>query len=368
MQPLSWLWLVPLVAAATAAPRCPPGCHCLGDLLHVVCENKGLRKVPRVSNKVRLLSLQQNNFPVLPAGGFSTLKSLVSLHMQGCSIREIRAGAFRRLKKLVYLYLSNNEISSIRPGAFQDLSQLTYLYLDHNRISDLSKGLLSPLNSLFLLQLSHNRMGQIGPGSFAGARELRWLHLSNNGLTSIAPGALDDVENLATLHLDDNKLSSYPAAALSKLRVVEELRLDSNPIRTVPDNAFHSFGRYVERIWLTHMQLEKVRCRAARRRKATGRAGDKVAWATWMGHPGHGRGGRWGGRPALGCPGEGRTSRYTVSRSREWARARATGSLVARCRGRARTGRPGNGRGLAAPGVRRPGLRAWMERVRCARY
>ncbi|XP_078257350.1 chondroadherin [Rhinoraja longicauda] len=257
MQQLRWLWLVPLVVAVTAAARCPSGCHCLGDLLHVVCENKGLRKVPRVSNKVRLLSLQQNNFPVLPAGGFSNLKSLVSLHMQDCRIREVRAGAFRRLKKLVYLYLSNNQISAIRPGAFQDLSQLTYLYLDHNRISELSKGLLSPLTSLFLLQLSHNRMSQVRPGSFTGARELRWLHLSHNGLSSIAPGALDDVENLATLHLDGNKLSSYPAAALSKLRVVEELRLNSNPIRTVPDNAFRSFGRYVERIWLTNMQLEK---------------------------------------------------------------------------------------------------------------
>ncbi|XP_041073307.1 chondroadherin [Carcharodon carcharias] len=257
MQQLSWLLMAPLLAMVTAAPRCPSGCHCLGDLLHVVCENRGLKKIPRVPNKVRLLSLQQNNYPILPSSGFSSMKSLVSLHLQDCHIREISPNAFRGLKKLVYLYLSNNEINTIRPGAFQDLSQLTYLYLDNNRISELAKGLLTPLKSLFLLQLNNNRMHQIRPGSFAGAKELRWLHLSGNDMTSILPGALDDVENLATLHLDKNKLSTYPAAALSKLRVVEELKLSFNTIRTIPDNAFRSFGRYVERLWLNNMGLER---------------------------------------------------------------------------------------------------------------
>ncbi|XP_020385308.1 chondroadherin [Rhincodon typus] len=257
MHHLSWLFLAPLLALATAAPRCPSGCHCLGDLLHVVCENRGLKKIPRVPNKVRLLSLQQNNYPTLPSNGFSSMKGLVSLHLQDCRIREISPNAFRGLKKLVYLYLSNNEINTIRPGAFQDLSQLTYLYMDNNRISELAKGLLSPLKSLFLLQLSNNRMHQIKAGSFAGAKELRWLHLSGNDMTTILPGALDDVENLATLHLDKNKLNSFPAAALSKLRVVEELKLSYNSIRTIPDNAFRSFGRYVERMWLNNMGLER---------------------------------------------------------------------------------------------------------------
>ncbi|XP_069785487.1 chondroadherin [Narcine bancroftii] len=257
MQQLRWLWLVPLVAAATAAPRCPAGCHCLGGLLHVVCENKGLRKIPRISSKVRLLSLQQNHLPVLPPGGFASMKGLVSLHLQDCHIREISPNAFRGLKKLVYLYLSNNQINRVRPGAFHDLPKLTYLYMDHNRISELAKGLLGPLKSLFLLQLSHNSLAQIRPGTFAGARELRWLQLSHNGLTSLPAGALDEVEYLATLHLDSNRLSSYPAQALSKLRVVEELKLSSNPIKTIPDNAFRSFGRYLERLWLNGMGLEK---------------------------------------------------------------------------------------------------------------
>ncbi|XP_067860522.1 chondroadherin [Heptranchias perlo] len=257
MQKLSWLLVAPLLAMVTAAPRCPTGCHCLGDLLHVVCENKGLKKIPRVPNKVRLLSLQQNNYPILPSNGFSSMKSIISLHLQDCHIREISPNAFRGLRKLVYLYLSNNEISNIRPGAFQDLSQLTYLYLDNNRISELAKGLLTPLKSLFLLQLTNNRMNQVKPGTFAGAKELRWLHLTGNGMTSILPGALDDVENLATLYLDKNMLNTYPAAALSKLRVVEELNLSYNSIRTIPDNAFRSFGRYVERIWLNNMGLQR---------------------------------------------------------------------------------------------------------------
>uniref|UniRef100_UPI00398F2615 chondroadherin n=1 Tax=Pristiophorus japonicus TaxID=55135 RepID=UPI00398F2615 len=257
MQRVCWLLMAPVLAMVTAAPRCPSSCHCLGDLLHVVCENRGLRKIPRVPGKVRLLSLQQNHFPVLPSSAFSSMRSMVSLHLQDCHIREVSPNAFRGLKKLVYLYLSSNHITTIRPGAFQDLAQLTYLYLNDNRIGELAKGLLAPLRSLFLLQLSNNRMQQVRPGTFSGAKELRWLHLTNNGLTSILPGALDDVENLANLYLDKNRLTTYPATALSKLRVVEELKLSFNSIRTIPDNAFRSFGRYVERIWLNNMGLER---------------------------------------------------------------------------------------------------------------
>ncbi|XP_007886971.1 chondroadherin [Callorhinchus milii] len=257
MQSVSLLLLAPLLALVSAAPRCPAACNCLGDLLHVVCENRGLRKIPRINSKIRLLSLQHNRFPVLPPNAFSSMKTLVSLHLQDCRIRQVSASAFRGLKKLVYLYLANNEISLIKPGAFQDLSELTYLYLDNNRISSLSKGLLTPLNSLFVMHLTNNRITQLKPKAFAGAKELRWLYLSGNGMTSILPGALDEVENLAALYLDKNQLSKYPAEGLRKLRVVEELNLSHNPIRLIPDNAFHSFGRYVERIWLDHMDLER---------------------------------------------------------------------------------------------------------------
>jgi hypothetical protein len=66
------------------------------------------------------------------------------------------------------------------------------------------------------------------------------------------------VENLAKFHLDRNQLASYSSAALSKLRVVEELKLSHNPLKSIPDNAFQSFGRYLETLWLDNTNLEKV--------------------------------------------------------------------------------------------------------------
>ncbi|XP_017338996.1 chondroadherin [Ictalurus punctatus] len=237
--------------------QCPSPCHCHGDLQHVICDNVGLKKIPRITEATRLVNLQHNNLGMLPTGGFSEMKGLVSLHLQHCQIREIATQAFKGLKKLIYLYLSNNEISSIKPGAFEDLTELTYLYLDGNQISSLSKGIFSPMINLFTLQLDNNKIRDLQTGTFVGAKDLRWLHISNNELRSMQPGSLDEVENLATLTLDQNKLSLYPIEAMSKLRVVEELNLSKNPLTFIPDYAFRSFGRYIEKLYLNDMGLEK---------------------------------------------------------------------------------------------------------------
>lgn len=266
MRCVSWLLLgtclLVLGPAVRGAPsQCPNLCHCHGDLQHVICDGVGLRKIPRVSEVTRLMNLQRNNLGSIPTGAFSESKGLISLHMQHCQLREIGSQAFKGLKKLVYLYLSNNEINTIKPGAFDDLTELTYLHLDGNHISDLSKGIFSPMINLFVLQLNDNKLRELRAGTFAGAKDLRWLHMSGNELTTLQPGSLDDVENLAILHLDRNKMSVYPGAAMSKLRVVEELTLGRNPMRNIPDNAFQSFGRYMEKLHLDHMGLEKVSLR-----------------------------------------------------------------------------------------------------------
>lgn len=262
MRCVRWLLLgtclLVLGPAVQGAPtQCPSLCHCHGDLQHVICDSVGLKKIPQVSEVTRLLNLQRNNLGSIPTGAFSESKGLISLHMQHCQLREIGSQAFKGLKKLIYLYLSNNEISSIKPGAFEDLTELTYLYLDENKISDLTKGIFSPMINLFILQLNNNKLRELRPGTFQGTKDLRWLHMSGNELTTLHPGSLDDVENLAILHLERNKMSTYPSAAMSKLRVVEELTLGKNPMRTIPENAFQSFGRYMEKLYLDNMGLEK---------------------------------------------------------------------------------------------------------------
>ncbi|MBN3287632.1 CHAD protein, partial [Polyodon spathula] len=254
--------LLALVASVSPAPsQCPSPCHCHSDLQHVICDNVGLKKIPEASDATRLLNLQRNQLPVIPSGAFSSLPGLISLHLQSCHIKEISGQAFKGLKKLIYLYLSNNEISIIKLGAFEDLSELTYLYLDSNRISDLPRGILAPMINLFTLQLNDNKIRELRAGSFSGAKDLRWLHISGNDMTSIQPSALEDVENLAILHLESNRLTSFPSAALSKLRVVEELKLSKNPMKSIPDNAFQSFGRYIEKLYLDNMGLERYRLR-----------------------------------------------------------------------------------------------------------
>lgn len=261
MQTLSFFLVVFLQVSApfvsSAPTQCPSLCHCHGDLQHVICDNVGLKKIPRVSEATQLLNLQRNNLGNLPTGGFSEMKGLISLHLQQCQIREISKQAFKGLNKLIYLYLSNNEISAVKPGAFEDLTELTYLHLDGNQISSLSKGIFSPMINLFTLQLDNNKLHELQPGTFTGAKDLRWLHMSGNELSALLPGSLDEVENLAILTLDRNKLSTYPIQAMSKLRVIEELNLSKNPLNFIPDYAFRSFGRYMEKLYLNDMGLEK---------------------------------------------------------------------------------------------------------------
>ncbi|KAL2078294.1 hypothetical protein ACEWY4_025979 [Coilia grayii] len=247
-----------LAPGVRAAPvQCPTLCHCHGDLQHVICDNVGLKKIPQVSETTRLLNMQRNQLGSLVPGGFAEMKGLISLHLQHCKIQEIAGQAFKGLKKLIYLYLSDNEITALRPGAFDDLGELTYLYLDGNRISSLAKGIFAPMINLFILQLNDNQIRELPAGVFAGAKDLRWLHMSGNEIAAIQPGSLDDVENLAILHLDRNKLATYPLAPMSKLRVVEELTLSKNPLTFIPDNAFRSFGRYMEKLHLDNMGLQK---------------------------------------------------------------------------------------------------------------
>lgn len=264
MRCVTWLLLGtcllvpgPAVQGAPSPSQCPSSCHCHGDLQHVICDNVGLKKIPRVSEATRLLNLQRNSLGSIPTGAFSESKGLISLHMQHCQLREIGSHAFKGLKKLIYLYLSNNEISSIKPGAFEDLTELTYLHLDGNQITELTRGIFSPMINLFILQLNDNKLRELRPGTFAGAKDLRWLHMSGNELSTLHPGSLDEVENLAVFHVERNRLTSYPSAAMSKLRVVEELTLGKNPMKIIPENAFQSFGRYMERLDLDNMGLEK---------------------------------------------------------------------------------------------------------------
>lgn len=103
-RPIVLLSLGLLAGLLPALAACPQNCHCHGDLQHVICDKVGLQKIPKVSEKTKLLNLQRNNFPVLAANSFRAMPNLVSLHLQHCRIREVAAGAFRGLKQLIYLY------------------------------------------------------------------------------------------------------------------------------------------------------------------------------------------------------------------------------------------------------------------------
>ncbi|CAB1434245.1 unnamed protein product [Pleuronectes platessa] len=257
MRCVSWLLLgtclLVLGPAVQGAPgQCPSLCHCHGDLQHVICDSAGLKKIPQVSDATRLLNLQRNSLGHIPTGAFSDSKGLISLHMQHCQLREIGSQAFKGLKKLVYLYLSNNEIHSIKPGAFEDLTELTYLYLDGNQISDLARGIFSPMINLFILQLNDNRLRELRPrdlhrgqGPALAAHERERADHPAAGLSGRrgepghpSPGPEQDVHSfgryMEKLHLDNMSLEKFSDGAFTGVTAIKSLHLDNNKLKSLP--------------------------------------------------------------------------------------------------------------------------------------
>ncbi|XP_030045841.1 chondroadherin-like protein [Microcaecilia unicolor] len=238
---------------------CPQNCVCRPDLLHVSCENKGHRKIPKgFPANTRLLDLQRNEFHTVPKNSFPDLKNLVSLHLQNCHIAELQSRAFLGMKKMIYLYLSNNKLSTINTAAFEGIPQLTYLYLDHNQFTKIPKGAFKFLPNLFALHLQYNSISFLSDDMMTGAEKLRWLCLTGNNINYVSPMALHATEELEKLHLDENVLSEVPTSALLNLPMLGELKLSKNPIKYIGNGAFLPVASSLQHLYLDNLGLEKI--------------------------------------------------------------------------------------------------------------
>jgi len=123
--------LLLLVAAAKAVTACPSGCTC--DEVTVICNEKGLTKVPTgIPSATTYLNLGNNR------------------------IKKIEASDFRNLNNLQHLYLDSNDITQIDPEAFRGLSRLTTLQLMNNGLITVSQRLFDHTPSLRTVSLKGN--------------------------------------------------------------------------------------------------------------------------------------------------------------------------------------------------------------------
>lgn len=258
--------ILPATQKTPEKKRCPLSCNCKSDVNHVICENQFLRQIPQGFPKdTSLIDIRRNEFNVIPKGAFLDMKSVVSLHLQHCDIKDLQPGAFLGMRNLVYLYLSNNQIYALNPDVFQGVPNIGYLFLGNNKLIKVPTEILRLLPNLVSLHLEKNFIKSLS--DMTGAGKLRWLYLTGNNISSIAPTAFRNLKFLEKLNLDGNNLKVVPSHALKGLPMLTELRLSKNPIRNIGNGAFLQLTRSLQHLYLNDMGLLKVRCHVKNSKK-----------------------------------------------------------------------------------------------------
>jgi hypothetical protein len=211
--------------------------------------------------KLNILITSKSQFQALPAGFFTTYKSLqlidlsnsrlqhlenftfsieslIELHLRGNELSHLLTNAFDGARNLKVLDLSFNQISIIDPKIFGSLHSLSDLNLSHNKLSNISFsaqenfGIDWTIESLKVLDLSHNLIyyyNVMPYQSFSGLRNLETLKLNHNNIT-FDYGAFASNQKLKTLDFSYNFFASFELDFLLSLRTLENLYLSGNGI------------------------------------------------------------------------------------------------------------------------------------------
>ncbi|EZA51106.1 Leucine-rich repeat and immunoglobulin-like domain-containing nogo receptor-interacting protein [Ooceraea biroi] len=130
-------------------------------------------------------------------------KSLISLNMHDCGIKEVSDYAFDGLKYLKKLSLAYNNITSVKDRWFANLISLQQLDLSHNLITSIEPTVFENLRGLKGLEVRDNRLTCLEPSQLVPMAGIEKLYFSRNPLTFRCRGTL-------TLWLQDLGINYHP--------------------------------------------------------------------------------------------------------------------------------------------------------------
>lgn len=110
-------------------------------------------------------------------------KSLISLNMHDCDVKEVSEYAFDGLTHLRKLSLAYNNITSVRDRWFAQLISLQQLDLSHNLITSIESTVFEKLRGLKRLEVRANRLTCLEPAQLVPMPGLEKLYFSGNPLT-----------------------------------------------------------------------------------------------------------------------------------------------------------------------------------------
>ncbi|KAG8227694.1 hypothetical protein J437_LFUL005395 [Ladona fulva] len=212
----------------------------LSYLLEVDLSGNSISKFDREAflESPGLISLELRRNPFTgPEGGksFVVSRSLKTLDLSDCRIRQLTAGFFDDATSVSEVDLSGNPLESIDPEALVPLAGLEKLKMNRCRLSSVTPNLLHGSQHLKHVEAAWN------PKLFAGSHEptlpellkglirLDHLDLRGTGLTNVPSESFKDTIELANLMLSDNDLSASSETivpALSILQNMHELDLE----------------------------------------------------------------------------------------------------------------------------------------------
>lgn len=184
--------------------------------------------------ELETLDISHNQFVLLPASGFGTLKRLRLLKINNNAISMLADKALDGLRALQIIDLSSNKIVALPSELFKDPAGLIQeIHLQNNSISVLSPGLFSKLAQLQALDLSINQLTSswINKSTFKGLIRLVLLDLSSNKITKLESEMFSDLYTLQILNLRHNLLEVIDADTFTSMSNLHKLLLSHNKIK-----------------------------------------------------------------------------------------------------------------------------------------
>ena len=183
---------------------CPKVCACYNHYTTVDCANKGLSRLPPMSNLTQYLFLDGNDISGLAPRAFHQTPNLLKLHIQHSKLRQIESASFCGLDKLQELHLGHNQLTAFHVGGSEHckLPDLKELVLSGNKLKEIPRNLSSFVPNLEILNIHNNELQSAAVDeSFGQLHSLGNLDVSLNRIHEIEKEDLDPIRNVVPLEI-----------------------------------------------------------------------------------------------------------------------------------------------------------------------
>ncbi|KAK2832151.1 hypothetical protein Q7C36_015613 [Tachysurus vachellii] len=236
---------------------CPKECYCPPSFPNAVyCNNRGLKRIPKIPPFTWYLYIQNNLIDVLSADAFHNTTQLkwINLNHNKISNEGVEENALKALPNLLHLYMEENLLTSIPSPLPPKIEQL---HLSRNRISKIPAGVFTGKKHLMLLNLQGNKLQDdaVNEVNLKGLSGLVQINLAKNHLNSMPKGL---PPSTIQLYLDGNNIQKIPAEYFNGLPKMAFLRLNRNKLVNggIPKNVFNLSS--ILDLQLSYNQLTEV--------------------------------------------------------------------------------------------------------------